>query len=185
MVVSNDAQRADKVRCLRGHGAKPKYYHKLIGGNFRLDAIQAAVVSAKLPHLDSWTAARQRNAEQYDRLFKNAGASLGLPTVSASRHIFNQYVIRLSDRDELQAYLKQKGVGTEVYYPVPLHLQECFAYLGHKAGAFPESERAAKETLALPIFPELTEPQARFVVDCACEFLDKKAPALAGARSRS
>ena len=185
MVVTSDAQRADKVRCLRGHGAKPKYYHKLIGGNFRLDAIQAAVVSAKLPHLDSWTAARQRNAEQYDRLFKKAGASVGLPTVSASRHIFNQYVIRLSDRDELQAYLKQKGVGTEVYYPVPLHLQECFAYLGHQAGAFPESERAAKETLALPIFPELTEPQARFVVDCVCEFLDKKAPALAGARSRS
>ena len=185
MVVTNDAQRADKVRCLRGHGAKPKYYHKLIGGNFRLDAIQAAVVSAKLPHLDSWTAARQRNAEQYDRLFKKAGVPIGLPAVSASRHIFNQYVIRLSDRDELQAYLKQQGVGTEVYYPVPLHLQECFAYLGHKAGAFPESERAAKETLALPIYPELTEPQARFVVDCVCEFLDKKAPALVGAQSRS
>lgn len=183
MIVTNDAQRADKVRCLRGHGAKPKYYHKLIGGNFRLDAIQAAIVSAKLPHLDTWTAGRQRNAERYDRLFKKAGVSIGLPAVVTNRHIFNQYVIRSSDRDELQAYLKQKGVGTEVYYPVPLHLQECFAYIGHKPGSFPQSEGAAKETLALPIYPELTEAQLRFVVDCVCEFLDKKAPALVGARS--
>lgn len=183
MVVSNDAHRAEKLRCLRGHGAKPKYYHKLVGGNFRLDAIQAAVVSAKLPHLDDWTAARQRNAKRYDRLFEEAGVPIGLPAVKTDRHIFNQYVIQVSSRDELQASLKQKGIGTEVYYPVPLHLQECFAYLGYKSGAFPHSERAAKETLALPVHPELTESQARFVVDCVCEFLDKEAPALAGARS--
>lgn len=170
MVVTNDAQRAEKLRCLRGHGAKPKYHHKIIGGNFRLDAIQAAVVSAKLPHLDDWTAARQRNAKQYDRLLGEAGVPIGLPKVTTDRHIFNQYVIRTSNRDELQAYLQNKGVGTEVYYPVPMHLQECFAYLGHTAGAFPESERAAKETLALPVHPELTEPQAQYVVDCTRKF---------------
>jgi dTDP-4-amino-4,6-dideoxygalactose transaminase len=184
MVVTNDAQRAEKLRCLRGHGAKPKYYHKIIGGNFRLDAIQAAVVSAKLPHLDSWTAARQRNAKQYGLLFSEARVSIALPTVATSRHIFNQYVVRLTERDELQAYLKQEGVGTEVYYPVPLHLQDCFTYLGHKTGAFPESERAAKETLALPVDPELTEAQIRFVVECVCEFVDKEAPAFAGDQSR-
>jgi dTDP-4-amino-4,6-dideoxygalactose transaminase len=184
MVVTNDAKRAEKLRCLRSHGSKPKYYHKLVGGNFRLDAIQAAVVSAKLPHLDDWTAARQRNAQRYNRLFKDAGSSIELPTVTTDRHIFNQYVVQLSSRDELQAYLKQNGVGTEVYYPVPLHLQECFAYLGHKDGAFPASERAAKETLALPISPEITDLQARFVVDCVSEFLEKEAPALAGVRSR-
>ena len=170
MVVTNDAQRAEKLRVLRGHGAKPKYHHKIIGGNFRLDAIQAAVVSAKLPHLDDWTTARQRNAKQYDRLLGEAGVPIGLPKVATDRHIFNQYVIRTSKRDELQAYLQKKGVGTEVYYPVPMHLQECFAYLGHVAGSFPESERAAKETLALPIHPELTELQARYVVDCIRDF---------------
>jgi dTDP-4-amino-4,6-dideoxygalactose transaminase len=182
MVVTNDIQRAEKLRCLRAHGSKPKYYHKIVGGNFRLDAIQAAVVSAKLPHLDTWTAARQRNAKRYDQLLGHLGTPIGLPTVMTGRHIFNQYVIRVTNRDELQAYLKQKGVGTEVYYPVPLHLQECFAYLGHKAGAFPQSERAAKETLALPVHPELTEPQARFVAQCVCEFLAKETPALAVAR---
>src|ERR1051326_4218710 len=183
MIVCNDTQRGDRVRCLRGHGAKPKYYHKIIGGNFRLDAIQAAVISAKLPHLDRWTAGRQRNANLYDRLFRDSGASTGLPAMVTDRHIFNQYVIRLSQRDELQAFLKQKGIGTEVYYPVPLHLQECFAYLGYGNGSLPESERAAKETLALPIYPELSESQIRFVVDCVCEFVDKKAPAMIGARS--
>ena len=184
MVVTNDAQRAEKLRCLRSHGAKPKYYHRIVGGNFRLDAIQAAVVSAKLPYLDDWTAARQRNAQRYDRLFEDAGLSIGLPAVTTDRHIFNQYVIQVSSRDELQGYLKQKGIGTEVYYPVPLHRQECFAYLGYKCGAFPVSERAAKETLALPVSPELTDEQARFVVDCVCEFLGKEAPALACVRSQ-
>jgi dTDP-4-amino-4,6-dideoxygalactose transaminase len=165
MIVTNDGQRADKLRCLRSHGSKPKYYHKIIGGNFRLDAIQAAIVSAKLPHLDAWTAARQFNAKRYDQLFLDSGLAISLPRVATDRHVFNQYVIRVPRRDQLQAYLQKNGVGTEVYYPVPMHQQECFAYLGHSAGDFPESERAAAETMALPIHPELTEEQARYVVD--------------------
>jgi dTDP-4-amino-4,6-dideoxygalactose transaminase len=181
MVVTNDAQRADKLRCLRAHGAKPKYHHRIVGGNFRLDAIQAAVISAKLPHLDDWTAARQGNAKRYDRLFAEAGLPIGLPTMVANRHIFNQYVVRVAARDELQAFLQKKGVGTEVYYPVPMHLQDCFAYLGYKAGEFPHSERAAKESLALPVYPELTESQAQYVVDCLCEFLSKETLSFAGA----
>jgi dTDP-4-amino-4,6-dideoxygalactose transaminase len=183
MVVTNDAQRADKLRCLRAHGAKPKYHHRIVGGNFRLDAIQAAVISAKLPHLDDWTAARQRNAKRYDRLFAETGLPIVLPTVVTNRHIFNQYVIRTSGRNELQAFLQKKGVGTEVYYPVPMHLQDCFAYLGYEAGEFPQSERAAEESLALPVYPELTDAQARYVVGCIREFLDENAPALVGSRS--
>ena len=173
LIVTNDAARAEKLAVLRGHGAKPKYYHRIIGGNFRLDAVQAAVVSAKLPHLDAWTAARQRNARRYNELFQAAGLgeSVGLPVVTADRHIFNQYVIRVSRRDELQAALKAQGIGTEVYYPVPMHLQDCFAYLGHSAGTFPESERAARETLAIPIHPELSEAQASYVVDCIRQFV--------------
>jgi dTDP-4-amino-4,6-dideoxygalactose transaminase len=188
MVVTNDANRAERLRVIRGHGSKPKYYHKVVGGNFRLDAIQAAVVSAKLPHLDQWTTARQRNAKRYDLLFEAAGLPVGTPAVVANRHIFNQYVIRISARDQLQEFLKKKGVGTEVYYPVPMHIQECFAYLGISAGAFPESEGAALETLALPVHPELTEAQARYVVDCISEFFaeqDKRSeevPVSAGAK---
>lgn len=170
MIVTNEAQRADKLRCLRAHGSKPKYYHKIVGGNFRLDAIQAAIVSAKLAHLDDWTAARQKNAKRYDELFTESGLPVALPRVVTDRHIFNQYVIRVSSRDHLQTYLQKRGVGTEIYYPVPMHLQECFSYLGHSKGAFPESERAAAETLALPIHPELTEEQARFVVECIRDF---------------
>lgn len=170
MVVTNDAQRAEKLRILRSHGAKPKYHHRVIGGNFRLDAIQAAIVAAKLRHLDNWTAARQRNVKRYDQLLLESGLPIGLPAVVTDRHIFNQYVIRVSCRDELQAHLRKNGVGTEVYYPVPMHLQECFEYLSHKNGAFPESEKAAKETLALPVHPELTEEQVQFVVECIAEF---------------
>jgi len=170
MVVTNDALRAEKLRCLRGHGAKPKYYHKIIGGNFRLDALQAAVISAKLPHLEWWTAMRHSNARRYDRLFRKANLPIIVPKVAADRHVFNQYVVRLAARDELQKFLKDVGVGTEVYYPVPMHQQECFAYLGYQAGAFPESERAAKETLALPIYPEVTDEQAEYVVECMRRF---------------
>jgi dTDP-4-amino-4,6-dideoxygalactose transaminase len=178
MIVTNDQKRAEKLAILRGHGARPKYYHRIIGGNFRLDALQAAVVSAKLPHLDDWTAGRQRNARRYDQLFVEAGLAgstgpetVGIPTVVGDRHIFNQYVIRVQRRNELQAALKYHGVGTEVYYPVPMHLQECFAYLGLRPGTFPESERAALETLALPVHPELTDAQVRYVVDCVREFV--------------
>jgi dTDP-4-amino-4,6-dideoxygalactose transaminase len=173
MIVTNDPQRAERLKRLRNHGAKPKYHHQIIGGNFRLDAIQAAIVTAKLRHLDEWTAARQRNAKRYDTLFAEAGLvggtqspAIGLPATVTDRHIFNQYVIRVPQRDELQAALTLKEIGTEVYYPVPMHLQGCFAHLGYSAGAFPESERAAKQTLALPIHPELTDSQARYVVDC-------------------
>ncbi len=190
MVVTQDAQRAENLMRMRAHGSKPKYYHKVIGGNFRLDTLQAAVVSAKLGHLDDWTAARQRNAERYNRLFgesglrianssdygmkRNDSPQLYLPQTVTDRHIFNQYVIRTSRRDQLRTALQEKGVGTEIYYPVPMHLQECFAYLGHKVGAFPESEGAANETLALPIYPELSEPQARYVVQCVAEFFSAK-----------
>lgn len=173
MIVTNDAARAEKLRILRAHGSKPKYHHKVVGGNFRLDALQAAVVTVKLRHLDDWTAGRQRNAARYDRMFAGAGLAgrVGLPKVAATRHIFNQYVIRVAGRDQLQAALLESGVGTEVYYPIPLHLQECFAYLGMPPGSLPESERAAKETLALPIYPELTEEQQKCVVDAIGEAL--------------
>jgi dTDP-4-amino-4,6-dideoxygalactose transaminase len=184
MIVTNDAERADKLKVLRGHGAKPKYHHRIVGGNFRLDAIHAAVVSAKLPHLDSWTAARQHNAKRYDQLFRDADLAIGLPVVATNRHIFNQYVIRSSSRDQLQAFLKEKGVGSEVYYPLPMHLQDCFAYLGIKAGAFPESERAAKESLAIPVYPELNAAQARYVVDTIAEFVGLSA-AVPAALSRA
>ena len=170
MVVTNDAERAEKLRCLRGHGSNPKYYHKVIGGNFRLDALQAAIVSAKFPHLDEWTTARQANAQRYDQLFKERGISIDLPIRTSNRHIFNQYVVRVSQRNELQRFLRQKQIGTEVYYPVPLHLQECFAYLGYTRGEFPESELAAKESLALPIYAELSDQQARYVVESITEF---------------
>jgi dTDP-4-amino-4,6-dideoxygalactose transaminase len=181
MIVTSDAARAERLKTLRAHGSKPKYHHKIIGGNFRLDAIQAAVVSAKLPHLDDWTAARQRNAKRYDSLFAASKTRIGLPTVVPGRHIFNQYVIRVPHRDQLQAALQKRGIGTEVYYPVPMHLQECFAYLGQGAGAFPESERAANETLAIPVHPELTEEQARYVVDCIHEFYETERSATVGA----
>jgi dTDP-4-amino-4,6-dideoxygalactose transaminase len=173
LIVTNDAQRAEKLKCLRVHGSSSKYRHTLIGGNFRLDAIQAAVVTAKLPHLDDWTAARQRNAARYDRLFATAGVGIGLPTVATDRHIFNQYVVRVSQRDLLREHLQARGVGTDVYYPIPMHLQECFKRLGHTAGAFPVSEQAANETLALPVHPELTDEQTRYVVDCVADFVAK------------
>jgi len=191
MVVTGDARRAEKLIRLRAHGSQPKYYHQVIGGNFRLDSLQAAVVLAKLRHLDAWTSARQLNASRYNRLFAETGLpiaegahpsaskagspSLVLPRIVTDRHIFNQYVIRVAHRDSLRAALREKGVGTEIYYPVPLHLQECFAYLGYRAGAFPESESAATETLALPIYPELSETQARYVVQCIAEALSAPA----------
>jgi dTDP-4-amino-4,6-dideoxygalactose transaminase len=177
MVVTNDAARAERLRPVRAHGARQKYFHEVIGGNFRLDALQAAVVLAKLPHLDDWTAARGRNAARYSRLFEQAGVvgtgpdRIGLPALVANRHIFNQYVIRSSRRDALQASLKMRGVGTEVYYPQPMHLQKCFAYLNYKEGAFPHSERAAAETLALPVYPEVTDAQAEYVVGAVRDFL--------------
>jgi len=172
MVVTNDAKRAERLRCLRAHGSEPKYYHKFIGGNFRLDALQAAIVTVKLKHLDDWTTARRRNAERYNALFAEL-TDIQLPTVVANRHIFNQYVVRVAQRDRLRATLEANGVGTEIYYPVPMHLQECFAYLGHTKGDYPESECAANETLALPIYPELTDEQAQYVAACVRDSLQR------------
>jgi len=173
MCVTNDARLAERLEILRVHGGRPKYYHAYIGGNFRLDELQAAVLNVKLPHLDAWSAARQRNAAYYDRAFASAGLGAALatpPPAPAARHIYNQYVVRARDRDGLRRHLAERGVGTEIYYPVPLHLQQCFAYLEHRAGDFPEAERAARETLALPIYPELTERQLQYVVDAVAEY---------------
>ncbi len=175
MVVTNDEQRAEKLVALRAHGSKPKYYHKVVGGNFRLDALQAAVIIVKLSHLDGWTAGRQANAARYNELFRAAGlvddGKVTLPDVVTDRHVFNQYVIRVPMRDELIEALKANDVACQIYYPVPLHLQECFADLGYKEGDMPESEKAARETIALPIYPELSDEQAKYVVDCIGEFL--------------
>lgn len=172
LVVTDDEALAREIRLLRNHGAEPKYHHSRIGGNFRLDALQAAVLRVKLPHLPAWSAMRRRNAERYRRLFIDAGVTdrITLPTWSADREpIFNQYVIRVARRDEVRARLEAAGVGTEIYYPVPFHLQECFAPLGHRRGDFPAAEAAADEVLALPIYGELTEDQQRHVVQAIAE----------------
>ena len=168
MCTTNDAELAHRLKILRVHGGEPKYYHALIGGNFRIDEIQAAVLNVKLTHLDAWSRRRQENAAFYDSAFKAADEpTIGLPVARPGhRHIYNQYVIRVPKRDEVRKYLGECGVGTEIYYPVPLHLQECFAYLGYRAGDLPESERAARETLALPIYPELSREQLAHVVNC-------------------
>jgi dTDP-4-amino-4,6-dideoxygalactose transaminase len=173
LCTAQSQELADRLRILRVHGGQPKYYHALIGGNFRLDELQAAVLNVKLKHLDRWTQGRQRNAGYYDAAFARAGLTprIGLPqALPGHRHIYNQYIIRAPQRDALKSFLAQAGIGTEIYYPVPLHLQQCFAYLGHASGDFPESERAARETLALPIYPELETAQLQCVVDTIASF---------------
>ncbi|MBX3348480.1 MAG: DegT/DnrJ/EryC1/StrS family aminotransferase [Nitrospira sp.] len=180
MVVTNDPDLAERMRVLRTHGSKPKYYHKLIGGNFRLDTIQAAVLTVKLKYLDQWTRRRQENADRYETLFQQSGliqtGRVRLPEAVYRTsgvkhyHIYNQFVLRVERRNDIMAHLKQKEIGTEVYYPVPFHLQECFRYLGHQEGDFPESERAANETVAVPIYPELTLAQQAEVVDAVATF---------------
>jgi dTDP-4-amino-4,6-dideoxygalactose transaminase len=189
LVTTNNDALAQRVRLLRNHGQHPKYYHHIIGGNFRLDALQAAILRVKLPHLAAWTAARRENAARYAQLFADATAStpqlrlvppqasatprgqLSLPVAQPQAfHIFNQYVIRTGDRDGLRAHLTAAGIGTEVYYPVPFHLQTCFASLGYAPGAFPVAEAAAADSLALPIFGELTESQQRYVVESIVRF---------------
>jgi len=168
MVTTNDERLAARMRMLRNHGAEPKYYHKLVGGNFRLDALQAAVLRIKLRHLDAWSAGRQRNAARYREMFARAGLGgrvvcpVELP---GRRHIYNQFSIRSPRRDAIKAKLAERKVGHDIYYPVPLHLQECFAALGGRPGSQPESERAAAEVLALPIYPELTVEQQQYVAD--------------------
>jgi dTDP-4-amino-4,6-dideoxygalactose transaminase len=173
LCTTGNEELAETLRVLRVHGGKPKYYHSVIGGNFRIDELQAAVLRVKLRYLDGWTDGRRRNAAYYDAAFAAAGLGESVTTpyvVPGGRHIFNQYVVRVRDRDALRAHLSERGVGTEIYYPVPLHLQECFAYLGYKAGDFPESERAAAQSLALPIYPELDESQLAYVVETIAQF---------------
>jgi dTDP-4-amino-4,6-dideoxygalactose transaminase len=178
LVTTRDAALARTMRAIRQHGGEVKYHHDSVGGNFRLDALQAAILRVKLPHLNAWTQARQRNAERYDAMFADASLTdiVRLPVrASSSTHIFHQYVIRTPERDRLRAFLHDRGVGTEVYYPVPLHLQPCFKRLGQSAGAFPRAEAAAKEVLALPIYGELTEIQQGWVVEAIREFFQKRA----------
>jgi dTDP-4-amino-4,6-dideoxygalactose transaminase len=173
LCTTNDAELAESMRVLRVHGGKPKYFHAVIGGNFRIDELQAAVLRVKLKYLDSWTAARQRNAAYYNAAFAAADLGSNLITPKAAvtgRHIFNQYIVRAKNRDALKDHLTARGIGTEIYYPVPLHLQKCFSFLKHAPGDFPESERAAAETLALPIYPELNQAQLDHVVGSVADF---------------
>jgi dTDP-4-amino-4,6-dideoxygalactose transaminase len=194
MVVTTDPGRGEKVRLLRAHGAKPKYYHKLIGGNFRLDALQAAILNVKLRYLDSWTSRRRENAAFYSGALASAGlVKEGLLTLPRAvweedgvnrppslegqgqrpefyGHIYNQYIIKTERRDALQEHLRAKGIGTEIYYPVPLHLQECFGDLGYRPGSFRDSEEAAQKTLALPVYPELSSEQLQYVTDSIQSF---------------
>lgn len=177
IVTTNSDEFYDKLCILRMHGSRPKYYHKLIGGNFRLDAFQAAVVSIKLKYLDQWTKARQENAQKYRALFSHAGLEdvVELPYEKEDRHIYNQFVIRVGERrDDLRGFLSDAGIGTEVYYPVPLHLQACFSDLNYKKGDFPQAEHAALHTLALPIYPELSDDQIEYVVEKIKAFYLKK-----------
>jgi len=191
LTVTNDPDIEERLRIMRVHGGKPKYYHKIIGGNFRLDAIQAAVLNVKLPYLNSWSAKRRKNAELYNKYFIKYGLadSVGinefngnnkvlLPKAVYSKyseelenyHIYNQYIIRVQKRDELRKYLSENEIGNEIYYPVPFHLQECFSNLNYSEGDFPVAERACNTSLALPIFPELINEQIEYVVKTIVEF---------------
>jgi dTDP-4-amino-4,6-dideoxygalactose transaminase len=170
MVLTNDDQLAEKVRLLRIHGSKPKYYHQLVGVCSRLDSLQAAVLSVKLKYLDQWSEGRRLNASRYDFLFQ--GMRVGLPkTLEGNTHIYNQYIVRVAQRDSLKKFLDERQIGNEIYYPLPLHLQKCYAHLQHKPGDFPESEKAAQETIGLPIYPELTLAQQEIIVQAFKEFL--------------
>jgi dTDP-4-amino-4,6-dideoxygalactose transaminase len=176
MVTTQSKDFHNTLTMLRNHGSHPKYYHSLIGGNFRLDALQAAIVSVKLKYLDQWTKMRQDHAAAYRSLFSQSRLEgrVVMPAEKENRHTFNQYVIRVAEkRDALRAFLMESEIGTEVYYPVPLHLQKCFSFLNYSKKDFPESERAADQTLALPIYPELTAAQQDYVVDRIKFFLCK------------
>ncbi len=169
MIVASDEDLYNRLKIMRNHGANPKYYHKYIGGNFRLDPIQAAVLLVKLRYLDSWSQARRRNAAFYDEKF--AGTAVKTPYITPDCvSIYNQYVIRVPKRDELVEHLKEKNIGCAIYYPVPMHLQECFGYLGYKKGNFPEAEKAAEEVLALPVYPELTDEMKAHVCEVILSF---------------
>lgn len=191
IITTNDEDLAEKLAKLRQHGSKPKYYHKMVGINSRLDALQAAILRVKLRHLPQWHKARAENAVRYDKMFADAGAKTSIvpltddgfplrtpqPVSGSATHIYNQYVIRVPAelRDDLRAQLTEKNIGSEIYYPVPLHLQECFNYLGYSQGDLPNSEAAADETLALPIYPELTTEQQQYVASTVTTFINEKA----------
>jgi dTDP-4-amino-4,6-dideoxygalactose transaminase len=178
LVTTSDGAMADHLRLLRNHGSPRRYLHEEMGWNSRLDAIQAAVLRVKLPHLETWNRQRRERAATYDRLLTQSGLSsatgdspVRMPAVAPSAlHVYHQYVIRASRRDQLRQFLADRRIGTEIYYPVPLHLQPVFSYLGYRQGDFPEAERAAREVLALPMFPELTDHEQQWVVECMAEF---------------
>lgn len=189
MVVTNDPSIAQQLRMLRVHGAHPQYHHRTIGGNFRLDTLQAAVLLVKLKYLDRWIQARQQCARRYQELFAQSGlldsGDIQPPQVThtpvgSRAHTYNQYVVRAVRRDALREFLATKGIGTEVYYPLPLHLQECFQNLGYRTGDFPAAERAAQDTLALPIYPELSSEQQAYVVEQVRAFYQSQDPFRAG-----
>ena len=182
LLTCEDDALAARARLLRTHGMKPKYYHHLVGANFRMDALQAAVLRVKAPHLAAWTEGRRANAARYRRLFHEAGldAAVTLPVEPAHRsHIFNQFVIRTADRDGLKRHLDHEGIGNELYYPVPFHLQPCFSDLGYRQGDFPHAERAALESLAIPVYGELTAAQQETVVSAIGRFVQHRVPASA------
>ena len=175
LLTTNDPEIAETLRTLRSHGAKKKYYHDCVGINSRLDSLQAAILRVKLPHLDRWADARRANAQKYRELFSAAESTsdrtVALPfEPTGGRHVYNQFVIRVRDRDALRAYLQDRGIGTEVYYPVPLHMQNCFKDLGYSEGDFPEAERAAREALSIPVYPELDEAAQKYVVENIASF---------------
>ncbi len=177
MVLTNEERLADTIRLLRVHGSSDKYHHILLGCNSRLDEIQAAVLLVKFRYLKEWTEKRRANAERYKRLFEEAGLKeiVKCPVeIDGCLHVYNQFVIRISSRDRLKRFLFERGVSTEIYYPVPLHLQRCFGYLGYKTGDFPEAEKAAEETLALPVYPELDILEQEFIVEKIREFYGTK-----------
>jgi dTDP-4-amino-4,6-dideoxygalactose transaminase len=177
MVVTNHPDLAEKIRILRVHGSQPKYFHKKIGINSRLDTIQAAILLVKFEYLEKWTTERQKKAERYQLLFQDLLSSVNgfkLPTIQyQNRHIFHQYVIRFQERDRLKQFLMENGIGTDIYYPLPLHLQECYSFLEYRRGDLPVSEKASEESLALPIYPELREDQQEYVVDQIKAFYKK------------
>lgn len=172
MVVTNDESLYERMKLLRSHGSQPKYHHKYVGGNFRLDEVQAAVLIVKLKYLEAWTEKRQQNAAVYDKLlYEITWNAIHTPRTSpGNKHIYNQYCIKTQKRDALKAYLSENGVSTEVYYPVPMYLQECFAYLGYRAGQFPEAENAANSSLALPIYPEMSAEELEYVAGLVTSF---------------
>lgn len=185
LLTTNDSEIADRLSWLRTHGAKKKYYHDIIGINSRLDSIQAAVLRVKLRFLDEWAQARRANAKRYQALFEASGVlengNVLLPAETVpGLHVYNQFVLRVADRDNLRSYLQESGVATEIYYPVPLHLQRCFKDLGYKPGDLPESEQASEEALAIPNYPELGVGDQEYIVDCIAEFYSIKRDGVLG-----